>query len=70
MGKIIDCSKVNPVSGCFHVVRGATGEEFLRNAGHHAKEHGIMHGAPELLEHIKANMENEQRISRPVPPPP
>ena len=41
MGKIIDCGKVNPASGCGHIVRGDTEEELLKNAEAHAKEHGF-----------------------------
>ncbi len=59
MGKIIDCNKVNPASGCTHVVRGETEEELLKNAEVHAGEHGIVDVTPELLEQIKANIEDE-----------
>ncbi len=59
MGKIIDCNKVNPASGCTHLVRGETEEELLKNAEAHAKEHGIVDVTPELLEQIKANIEDE-----------
>ncbi len=59
MGKIIDCNKVNPASGCTHVVRGETEEELLKNAEAHAREHGIVEVTPELLEQIKANIEDE-----------
>lgn len=59
MGKIIDCSKVNPASGCGHVVRGETEEEVLKNAKAHAKEHGIAEVTPELIEMIKAHIEDE-----------
>ncbi len=59
MGKIIDCNKVNPASGCAHVVRGDTEEELLKNAEAHAKEHGIVEVTPELLAQIKANIEDE-----------
>ena len=59
MGKIIDCNKVNPASGCSHVVRGATEEELLKNAAEHAKEHGIVQVTPELLEEIKAYIQEE-----------
>ncbi len=59
MGKIIDCNKVNPASGCTHVVRGETEQELLKNAEAHAKEHGIVDVTPELLEQIKANIEDE-----------
>ena len=59
MGKIIDCNKVNPASGCTHVVRGETEGELLKNAEAHAREHGIVEVTPELLEQIKANIEDE-----------
>ncbi len=59
MTKIIDCNKVNPASGCAHVVRGETEEELLRNAAEHAKEHGIIDVTPEVMEMIKANIEDE-----------
>ncbi|HLB27224.1 MAG TPA: DUF1059 domain-containing protein [Dehalococcoidia bacterium] len=59
MGKIIDCNKLNPASGCHHVVRGETEEELLKNAQEHAKEHGIVAVTPELVEMIKANIEDE-----------
>ena len=59
MSKIIDCNKVNPASGCDHVVRGDTEEELLRNAAEHAKEHGIIDVTPEVMEMIKANIEDE-----------
>ncbi len=59
MSKIIDCNKVNPASGCTHVVRGETEEELLKNAEAHEREHGIVEVTPELLEQIKANIEDE-----------
>ena len=40
MTKVLECAKVDPSSGCQHVVRGETEDEVLRNAGEHAKEHG------------------------------
>jgi predicted small metal-binding protein len=40
MGKIIECAKVDPSSGCKHVIRGNSEEEVLRNAMEHAKSHG------------------------------
>lgn len=58
MGKIIDCNKVNPTSGCSHVVRGATEEELLKNAAEHAKEHGL-EPTSELLEQVKTHIEEE-----------
>ena len=59
MSKVIDCNKVNPASGCSHVVRGETEEELMRNAAEHAKEHGIVDVTPELMEMIKSNIEDE-----------
>ncbi len=59
MSKIIDCNKVNPASGCTHVVRGETEDELLKNAEAHAREHGIVEVTPELLAQIKANIEDE-----------
>ncbi len=59
MSKIIGCNKVNPASGCAHVVRGETEQELLKNAEAHAREHGMVEVTPELLEQIKANIEDE-----------
>ena len=61
MGKKIDCGKVNPASGCHHIVRGKTEEEVLQNAKVHAKQHGILEVTPELMnmKKIKAHIEDE-----------
>ena len=59
MGKIINCGKVNPATGCTHIVRGETEEEVLMNAKAHAKEHGIVEVTPELIEMIKPYIEDE-----------
>jgi predicted small metal-binding protein len=59
MTKILECAKVDPSSGCQHVVRGETEEEVLQNAAEHAKEHGIQEVTPELMERIKANIRDE-----------
>ncbi len=58
MTKIVDCNKVNPASGCDHVVRGETEEELLRNAADHAKERGLA-PSPELLAMVKGHIEEE-----------
>ena len=57
MGKIVDCSKVDPSTGCSHVVRGETEEELMKNASEHAKEHGIVEVTPELMERVRANIQ-------------
>lgn len=60
MGKIIECAKVDPSSGCTYVVHGATEEELLKNAMEHAKSHGIREVTPELMEKVKAAIRDEQ----------
>ena len=56
MAKILECAKVDPSSGCKHIVRGETIEEVLQKAGEHAQEHGIRQVTPELIELVKANI--------------
>lgn len=56
MPKLINCGKVNPASGCGHIIRGETEEEVLRQAAEHAKEHGL-EPSPELLAQVKAHLE-------------
>ena len=56
MAKILECAKVDPSSGCKHVVRGETEQEVLQKAGEHAKEHGIRDVTPELLARVRANI--------------
>lgn len=58
MLKAIYCNKVNPSSECDHVIRGETVEEILAQAAVHAKEHGL-EPTPELIEMVKANIEDE-----------
>ena len=59
MGKIVDCARVDPSTGCSHVVRGETEDELMKNAAEHAKEHGIVEVTPELLERVRANIQDE-----------
>ncbi|MCH7484106.1 MAG: DUF1059 domain-containing protein [Chloroflexi bacterium] len=68
MAKIIDCNKVNPQSGCFHVVRGETEEELMENAKEHAISHGFTEVTPELVAHIKANIREETPADHPRSP--
>jgi predicted small metal-binding protein len=56
---IVDCNKVNPASGCQHIVRGETEEELLKNAAEHAKEHGL-EPTPELISMVRGNIEEEK----------
>jgi predicted small metal-binding protein len=59
MGKILECAKVDPSSGCTHIVRGTTEEELLRNAMDHAKQHGIRDVTPDLMAKVKAAIRDE-----------
>ena len=54
MAKILECAKVDPSSGCQHVVRAETEEELFQKAAEHAKEHGIRDVTPQLMEKIRA----------------
>lgn len=56
MAKFVECSKVDPSSGCDYIVRGETEEELLRNATLHAKDHGIHDVTPDMIEKVKANI--------------
>jgi len=56
MPKVLGCAKVDPSSGCQHVVTGESEDEVLRKAGEHAQEHGIREVTPELMERVKANV--------------
>lgn len=60
MTKIVDCVKVNPASGCGHVIRGETEEELLKNAAEHAKSRHNMEPTPELLQMVKGYIEEEK----------
>jgi predicted small metal-binding protein len=59
MAKIVDCAKVDPSTGCSHVVRGETEEDLMKNAAEHAREHGIVEVTPELMERVRANIQEE-----------
>ena len=37
MAKILECNKVDPSSGCKHIIRGETEEDVLQKAAEHAK---------------------------------
>ncbi len=58
MAKILECAKLDPSSGCQHVIRGETEEEVLRKAAEHAIEHGIRTITPELVALAKACIRN------------
>ena len=59
MGKMLECAKVDPSSGCTHVVRGKDENEVMKNAMEHAKSHGIREVTPELMAKVKAAIRDE-----------
>jgi predicted small metal-binding protein len=58
MEKVIYCNKVDPSSDCREVIRGKTDEEVITRAKIHARQHGIREMTPDLLEKVKASIEN------------
>jgi predicted small metal-binding protein len=60
MGKMLECAKVDPASGCTHIVRGTTEEELLKHAMDHAKQHGIRDVTPELMAKVRAAIQDER----------
>lgn len=58
MGKVLRCGDL--MSGCKHVIRGATEEEVLRQAAKHAQEaHKIKEITPELAAKVRGAIKNE-----------
>ena len=64
MGKVVYCNKVDPSSGCDHVIRGETEEEVMQKAKVHAQEHGIVEATPELMERVRSSIEDERSATR------
>jgi predicted small metal-binding protein len=56
MEKVLECTKVDPSSGCKYIARGDTEEIVLQKVAVHAKEHGIREVTPDLMERVKANI--------------
>ncbi|MCC7366656.1 MAG: DUF1059 domain-containing protein [Dehalococcoidia bacterium] len=57
MSKFLDCGKINPTSGCGHILVAENEEELLQLAAGHAKDgHGV-DPSPALLLIVKANIE-------------
>lgn len=57
MTKSIDCGKVNPASGCEHVIRAENEEELMRLVAKHAREVHSMEPTPELIAKVKSHIE-------------
>ena len=60
MAKIIECAKVDPSSGCSHVVSCKDEAEVLKNAAEHAKQHGIREMTPDLMAKVKQAIRDEK----------
>jgi predicted small metal-binding protein len=56
MAKMVECAKVDPSSGCKHVIRGNTEQEVLQKAAEHVKQHGISEMTPEMMQKVKAQV--------------
>lgn len=56
MAKSVDCGKVNPASGCGHVVRAETEDELMKLCAEHAKTHG-MEPTADLMAMVKQFIE-------------
>ncbi len=57
MSKVIDCGKVNPASGCGHILQADTEEELMRLVAQHAKEGHGLEPTPELVAKVKSQIE-------------
>ncbi len=55
--KIVDCAKVNPASGCGHVLRAETEDELMRLAAEHAKNDHNMEVTAELAAMVRSKIE-------------
>jgi len=60
MSKMLECAKVDPSSGCTHVVRGKDEAEVMKNAMEHAKEHGIRQMTPDLMAKVKQAIRDQK----------
>lgn len=58
MAKRVDCGKVNPGSGCGHVIEAESQDELLKLAAEHARKDHNMEPSPELLETVKSHIED------------
>jgi predicted small metal-binding protein len=57
MAVTIDCGKVNPASGCGHIIHAENEEEALRLAAEHARTAHGLEPTPELMDKVRANIQ-------------
>jgi predicted small metal-binding protein len=59
MGKMVECGKVDPSSGCTHVIHGKDEAEVMKKAAEHVKEHGLRGMTPELQAKVRSSIKDE-----------
>ena len=53
----LDCGKVQPASGCTHVMEAESEDEVMRLAAEHAREDHGMEVTPELAQEVRKHLE-------------
>ena len=59
MGKMVECGKVDPSTGCTHVIHGENESDVMKKAAEHAKTHGLRDVTPELQQKLRSAMRDE-----------
>lgn len=59
MGKMVECGKVDPSSGCTHVIHGKDEAEVMKKASEHVKTHGLRDMSPELEQKVRSSIKDE-----------
>lgn len=54
----LDCGKVQPASGCTHVMEAEGEDELMRLAAEHAREDHGMEVTPELAQEVRKHIEH------------
>ena len=53
----LDCGKVQPASGCTHVMEAESEDEVMRLAAEHARDDHGMEVTPELAQEVRKHLE-------------
>jgi predicted small metal-binding protein len=59
MGKMLECGKVDPSSGCHEVIHGKDEADLMKKAAEHVKQHGLTKMTPELQAKVRASVKDE-----------
>jgi predicted small metal-binding protein len=62
MAKLVDCGKVNPASGCGHVIRGETEDDVLRQAAEHAQQAHGLQPTPALMQAMRGHIQEAEAM--------